>query len=615
MADQVISRVKVAAGPGFAARISLAIMAVVTLVSVVTLFVSRQRVETAYLDQASRLAQSQFEYFGKLQNARLQEVRRRMRAYKEGAEGVRLRAAMSALHEAAAANEKDETGVAEVYEVVEEGLKSFRGTAGAVDQEAEGGALFYRLIDSKGQVLEPPAEVDAGLKSSTEVRAALVESLSRLKQELTNSGPMEVGYLPVKNAAGARVVVEVVSTRIVDTFNDLTTYLGTLIVGFPVPAAEFKSGGGSAALWVDGSFFPSDSFPWNQPDAAGQLTRFFGQEGSTGQESILLGGTPHRFSFRRLPVPAVFPAAYQVSAFSMAEALAAQSTLQSRILGVAALGLLLGLGLSLVLSHGLAVPIRRLAAATHDILEGRLNIRLPVTSRDEVGVLTASFNEMAEGLELKERYHNVLNQVADKQVAAELMSGKVTLGGETREVSVIFCDIRGFTALTEHMPPDEVIAMLNEHMTALTRVVHQHHGVVDKFVGDLIMAIFGAPRSYGEDAALAARCALQMIAERQALNAVSKYRIEMGIGLATGPVVAGCMGSNDRLNYTVLGERVNLASRLCSKAGRMEVVIDRTTRDALGAQAQVADLEPLALKGFAQPVPAYKLLGVPPNKA
>src|SRR6185436_14210849 len=105
--------------------------------------------------------------------------------------------------------------------------------------------------------------------------------------------------------------------------------------------------------------------------------------------------------------------------------------------------------------------------------------------RDEVGALSESFNEMAEDLALKERYKTVLAQVTDKEVAEQLISGQMTLGGEVRRVSVLFCDIRGFTPLTENMPPAEVITMLNEHMTVMNRVVHRHYGDVDKFVGDL----------------------------------------------------------------------------------------------------------------------------------
>ena len=156
----------------------------------------------------------------------------------------------------------------------------------------------------------------------------------------------------------------------------------------------------------------------------------------------------------------------------------------------------------------------------------------------------------------------------------------------------------------------EVIAMLNEHMTALTRVVHDHDGVVDKFVGDLIMAVFGAPLSSDKDAHNAARCAIRMVQERDRLNQSTDRVIRMGVGMATGEVVAGCMGSSDRLNYTVLGERVNLASRLCGAAGPMEIVIDDNTRKALGKMARVEDMGTVTLKGFDAPVSASKLVEV-----
>ncbi len=150
--------------------------------------------------------------------------------------------------------------------------------------------------------------------------------------------------------------------------------------------------------------------------------------------------------------------------------------------------------------------------------------------------------------------------------------------------------------------------MLNEHMTAMNRVVHHHYGMVDKFVGDLIMAVFGAPKSYGNDALHAVKCALKMIEERKRLNATTRHSFEVGIGVATGEMVAGCMGSDDRLNYTVLGERVNLASRLCSKAARTELLIDENTYKLLPEGFIAEATEPMPLKGFSTQVPAYRLL-------
>ncbi len=156
---------------------------------------------------------------------------------------------------------------------------------------------------------------------------------------------------------------------------------------------------------------------------------------------------------------------------------------------------------------------------------------------------------MTEGLAQKERYRTLLNLVADEKVAHALVNGELALGGELREITVLFCDIRDFTPLTARMPPEEVIEMLNEHMAVLTRVVHEHNGVVDKFVGDLLMVIFGAPVRHEQDTFNAARCALSLIREREKLDATSRHQLTIGVGIATGTVVAGCMGSADRLDY------------------------------------------------------------------
>jgi len=215
---------------------------------------------------------------------------------------------------------------------------------------------------------------------------------------------------------------------------------------------------------------------------------------------------------------------------------------------------------------------------------------------------------MAKGLAQKERYRTVLNLVADEKIAAKLLDGEIALGGEVRDVTVLFCDIRNFTELTQGMPPGEVIEMLNEHMTALTSVVKEHNGVLDKFVGDLLMAVFGAPIRHGNDALDAARCALQLQEQRQKLNESSRHKLQVGIGLATGEVLAGCMGSIERLNYTVLGERVNLASRLCDEAPAGQIWIDQATRDALGQSITTEPAPPMRFKGFANQINVYKLL-------
>ena len=217
---------------------------------------------------------------------------------------------------------------------------------------------------------------------------------------------------------------------------------------------------------------------------------------------------------------------------------------------------------------------------------------------------------MAAGLALRDRYHSVLQKVTDPRVAAEMVAGRIKLGGELREVSVIFCDIRGYTALSEGRDPVEVIHLLNDHMTALARIVQKHRGVINQFAGDAIMVLFGAPKSYGEDAADALRCAWEMMQERERLNRDAKEPLLIGIGVATGVVVAGCIGAESRSDYTVVGERVNLAARLCSTAAAGQVIVDAETQAQTSALGEFETLEPLTLKGFAQSVPAFRVISL-----
>ena len=173
---------------------------------------------------------------------------------------------------------------------------------------------------------------------------------------------------------------------------------------------------------------------------------------------------------------------------------------------------------------------------------------------------------------------------------------------------MLFSDIRGFTSMSERRAPQQLVSMLNEYFEIMVDIIFEHDGTLDKFVGDEIMAVFGALKSYGNDADHAVACALEMIGERARLNQDAKHPIAVGIGVATGEAVAGCMGSVDRLNYTVIGARVNLASRLCSEAGVMEVVIDDQTLSCLEPERVGSEvIEDLRLKGFSGNVAAYRV--------
>lgn len=271
--------------------------------------------------------------------------------------------------------------------------------------------------------------------------------------------------------------------------------------------------------------------------------------------------------------------------------------------------LLLAALLGAALSRSLARPVRDLVAAAGRVADGDYEAEVIVDSSDEMGTLAAAFNDMTRGLLLREQYRAVLNKVVSQDVAEELLKGEVELGGENREVSVLFADIRGFTPMTEGMEPQKVIGLLNDCMEHLSRAVDAEGGVVDKFIGDELMAVFGAPVTQSDHARRAVRAAIRMREGVVEMNAARAERdlppLGLGIGINSGVAVAGNMGSADRLNYTVLGETVNLAARLVDQAGSGEVFISEETMARAGhglVAARVGDVE---LKGFSSRVQIF----------
>jgi class 3 adenylate cyclase len=592
----------------FRIKLLLAMMLLVAGVTGATLYVTQEKVRAAYL----KLFQNQFEtevnYFSTQQEGRLGSLKGPCEAL---AQSAPLREALA----------KGDAG--RIYEIATGELGNvgaLRGGRGAVKGKAntleEAGlraGTFVRVLNARGEILRA-SDARTG-RGQQMVRRKLEQQLAEVQKAMASIDSQQVGFLSREFENGRTNLWEMIVTKIADP--DTHETLGALVLGtLYIDNAESEMNAVSQKTIQSGILLEdkihSRTIPANERE---ELLKHVAEEiKSTGKPreslTIELGGVPQRVFLRLLNPGSPFPPAYQVSVYSLAGALRTQAELRWQILGFSMVALLAALVLSLVISHGLSVPLREMAAGTKAIRSGDLQVRVAVRSRDDVGQLAESFNEMAEGLTQKERYRTVLNMVADEKVAKALVEGQLALGGELREISVLFCDIRGFTPYTENMPPQEVIEMLNEHMTALTRVVKEHNGVLDKFVGDLLMAIFGAPVSHETDTLNTARCALRLMQEREKLNSTSRHRLQIGIGIATGRVVAGCMGSFDRLNYTVLGERVNLASRLCSQAGPGQVVIDQATREKLGDKITATPLPALNLKGFSENVVAYELTEV-----
>jgi len=271
--------------------------------------------------------------------------------------------------------------------------------------------------------------------------------------------------------------------------------------------------------------------------------------------------------------------------------------------------LLLAALIGVLLSRSLTRPMKALVRAAGRVADGDYEVEVTVRSRDEMGKLAAAFNEMTHGLLLRERYRAVLSKVVSQDVAEELMKGDVELGGESRLVTVLFADIRGFTPLTEGMEPQEVISLLNECMEHLSEAIDAEGGVVDKFIGDEVMAVFGAPVTQDDHARRAVTAAMRMRVGMATFNAVRSARgdppLAIGVGINSGVAVAGNMGSTNRMNYTVVGDVVNLASRLAGQARPGEILISGATLRLVGSEVTAPPLGGRALKGFTSEVEVY----------
>lgn len=327
-------------------------------------------------------------------------------------------------------------------------------------------------------------------------------------------------------------------------------------------------------------------------------------------ETFLLTLAGERFLSTIVPINARLPLSlYALVQRSYDEALIPLSTLRRRIAGIGVGALIIALFIGIGLAGGITSPIRTLVAGMQEIFRGNLGHRLGIKREDEIGFLAHSFNEMAEGLADREKIRDVMNKVVSPEIAHELLQRGMALGGETRDVSVLFADIRGFTSLSEGFPPSELIQLLNAYLSRMSRVIEAEKGVVDKYIGDEVMALFGTPLALADHAVHAVTAAINMLKELQQFNAeqgrASPLRI--GIGIATGPVVAGNVGSPQRLNYTVLGDTVNIASRLqgLTKEYNVPLIISEATYTQVSTVFSCRLLGKVAVRGRQQETALY----------
>jgi adenylate cyclase len=239
------------------------------------------------------------------------------------------------------------------------------------------------------------------------------------------------------------------------------------------------------------------------------------------------------------------------------------------ILGIGGAVLVFGLGLAVLAARATADPVKSVRAAMNQVEQGRLDVELPVYDGSEIGLLQAGFNKMAAGLRDRERVRDLFGRHVGEDVARAALEGDVELGGEVREVAVLFVDIVGSTELAAKRPPEEVVELLNRFFAVVVDVVTECGGLINKFEGDAALAVFGAPIEVEDPAGHALKAARGL---------ATRLRDEVpdlaaGIGVAAGPAVAGNIGEERRYEYTVIGDPVNEAARLTEHAKSVDGLV------------------------------------------
>ncbi len=283
---------------------------------------------------------------------------------------------------------------------------------------------------------------------------------------------------------------------------------------------------------------------------------------------------------------------------------------------------LLGVTVAALITNRLSRPVRSLAIAMRDVQQGNLDIQLPVGSTDEVGRLTDSFNFFVKELRSKERMKQTFGKYIDPRILEHVLAqpGAEAVGGGRRDMTVSFADLVGFTSLSERLTPLLMVTLLNRHFGLQAIAVQEHHGVVDKFVGDSVMAFWGPPFVKPEEhAVLACRAAQAQLgaldALRRELPDITGLRrdlpaIDLCIGICTGEVVVGNIGSDNTRSYTVIGDTANLAARL-ERANRVygtQILVAEATAQMTGSQFEMREIDAIFVKGKTETTRVLELM-------
>ncbi|GAA0004531.1 MULTISPECIES: adenylate/guanylate cyclase domain-containing protein [Bradyrhizobium] len=288
---------------------------------------------------------------------------------------------------------------------------------------------------------------------------------------------------------------------------------------------------------------------------------------------------------------------------------------------VTLLAAIVGFAFALLVSGGITRPVRLLLAGTREVEAGRFDKTIAVSTQDEIGELAAAFNRMIEQLRHNERIRETFGRYIDPKVVQGLIERpEVAIDGQRRVMTIMFCDMSGFTSMSEGMTPRGLVKVMNHYFTVMSAPIRSNRGVIDKYIGDAIMAYWGPPFIEEDEPALLAGCAAidmadQVPALQKQLPDLLGIRAmpvpcDLRIGIATGEVLTGSIGSELMMSFTVMGDAVNLASRLeaVNKVYGTRILISQTTADAVGERLELREIDRLAVAGQSAPQAIFEVM-------
>lgn len=299
------------------------------------------------------------------------------------------------------------------------------------------------------------------------------------------------------------------------------------------------------------------------------------------------------------------------------QALEPFNQLQRQILIYGLIALTIGLLLSKFISLRIVTPLKELVSGTQAIAQGNFDHRVVYQSKDEIGQLTRAFNKMTQELKEKEFIRTTFNRYLNPKIVRHILSDpqQLKLGGERQIQSILFSDLADFTQISEMMPPDALIALLNQYLSNMTHILTEHDGILDKYIGDAIMSYWGPLSTQGNHAQQACLTALAMQKRLRELRpdwiAHGLPALNCRIGITTGAMIVGNIGSEENCSYTCIGDTVNLSSRLegLNKYYGTEIIIDAETYAATNGLF-CRELDTIVVKGREEGTSIYQLIGV-----